>query len=305
MVAVLLLVAVGLFFAWRIFNQRSAGNAPQSLEQASRQNINYYISFDDYYYEVPKKKTADDKIVLGAQFIYDLNTAVKTNTLDDLFNVGAIGVQALVPLNGENQAFEHYINDVSKPAAASAFSGTADLTFSDREKDKIRVANLVSKKDGHVIRRQYIVNLPQSVAVVAKEDEEAFRLVGQTIAQASKKFSDYEAIKILILAESSMIKNRMLKDIYDLAHPDLRNATSIDELTKIADRNKEIFGLEPKVSGAKLSKNELSVSVLFIDSKDQSKNKGINMFFRYSEKKWKLFSLVLPKGSVSGVPSEQ
>ena len=297
------LIAGGLFLAGYKTNKVGTGQPSSSIQKLSQGSKEYYISFDDYYYEVPKNKAADDKIVQGAQFLYDLNKSVKTNTLDDLFNNGAVGVQALVAFNGENQPFERYINEVTKPQAASAFSGSADLSFSNRE-DGVRAADLLSKKDDKTIRRQYIVNLPQSVAVVSKDDNESFKSVSRTIAQASAKFSDYEAIKIQILAQSAMLKSRMFEDIYNLAHPDLRGATSVDEITTIADRTKEIFDLEPKVSGVKISKNEMSVSVLFIDSKDPSKNKGINIVFRLSEEKWKLFSLVMPNGNVTGAPAQ-
>ena len=160
------------------------------------------------------------------------------------------------------------------------------------------------KKDGQIIRRQYIVNLPQSVAVVSKDENETFKSVSRTIAQASAKFSDYQAIKIQVLAQSAMLKSRMFEDIYNLAHPDLRSATSAGEITTIADRTKEIFDMEPKVSGVKVSKNEMTVSVLFVDAKDPSKNKGTNMIFQLSEGKWKLFSLVMPNGNVTGAPAQ-
>ena len=148
------------------------------------------------------------------------------------------------------------------------------------------------------------MNLPQSVAVVSKDENETFKSVSRTIAQASAKFSDYQAIKIQVLAQSAMLKSRMFEDIYNLAHPDLRSATSAGEITTIADRTKEIFDMEPKVSGVKVSKNEMTVSVLFVDAKDPSKNKGTNMIFQLSEGKWKLFSLVMPNGNVTGAPAQ-
>ncbi len=306
LIVVILLLASGVFFVSRNFNTGGPKNSAISTEQASRQNKDYYVSFDDYYYEIPKQKAADDKVVVGAQFVYSLNTSIKTNTLDDLFDSGAIGVQALIALNGENQPFESYLNTVVKPAAESAFSGsTAELSLGTRKSDGVRTGDLLSKKGNKVIRRQHIVNLPQSIAIVSKDDSETFLSIGRTIAQASVKFSDYQDIKLLILAESQMLKNYMFTDIYNLAHPDLRNATSAEEVTKIADRSKDMFKLETKVSGFKLSKDEMSAGVLFTDTANPSKNKAVNMFFRLSEGKWKLFSLNLPNGSVTGTTQER
>lgn len=294
-------IAGGLFFGGYWFKSNSATSG--AGEQTTQQNKEYYISFDNYYFEVPKQKTADDKIVPGAQFVYNLNTGIKTNTLDDLFNSGVVGIQALIPLNGDKQAFERYLNDVTKPTAASAFSGTADLSFSDR-KDGVRAADLVSKKDDQILRRQYIVNLPQSVAVVSKDDNEAFRTVGRSLGQASAKFSDYEKVKVQVLAEGVMLKNHMLEDIYAQAHEDLKGATSVDELNRIADRSKDILDMEIKISGVKVNKKEMSAAILFTDAKDPAKNRTGNIVFRQSAGKWKLFTLQLPNGTVTGSVDE-
>ncbi|MEK7561779.1 MAG: hypothetical protein AAB541_02865 [Patescibacteria group bacterium] len=292
-----IVITTGLLIALPVL--RKSSTASESTAQTSQGSKEIYISFDDYYYEVPKQKTVDDKIVAGAQFVYNLNAGIKTSTLDDLFDDGAVGVQALVPLNGDNQAFERYLNNVSKPAAASAFQGSADLSFSDR-KDGVKAADLVSKKDGQIIRRQYIVNLPQSIAVVSKDDSEAFRSIGRTIGQASAKFSDYGDVRIQVLAQSFMLKNRMFEDIYAQAHEDLKGTTSVDELNRIADQSKDIFALEVKISGVKVSKKEMSATILFADQKDPAKSKTGSFTFRQSEGKWKLFTLQLPNGSVTG-----
>lgn len=294
---VIFLIAVGLFFGGYI--TKSGSGSSGAGEQTTQQSKDYYISFDDYYFEVPKQKTADDKLVPGAQFVYNLNTGIKANTLDDLFNDGAIGVQSLIPLNGDKQVFEHYLNSVAKPDAVSAFSGTADLAFSDR-KDGVRAADLVSKKDGQILRRQYVVNLPQSVAIVSKDDSEAFRAIGRSLGQASAKFSDYEKVKAQILAEGAMLRNHMFEDIYALAHEDLKATTSVDELNRVADRNKDILAMDVKISGVKVNKKEMSAAILFTDAKDPTKNRTGSMTFHQSAGKWKLITLQLPNGTVTG-----
>lgn len=294
-------IAAGLFFGGYLV--KSSSGSLGAGEQTTQQKKDYYISFDDYYFEVPKQKTVDDKIVAGVQFLYSLNIGIKTNTLDNLFNDGGVGVQALIPLNSENQAFERYLNNVSKPAAASAFSGTADLSFSDR-KDGVRAADLVSKKDGQIIRRQYVVNLPQSVAVVSKEDNETFKSIGRNIGQASAKFSDYENIKAKVLAEGVMLKNRMFEDIYSLAHEGLKDSNDLDDLNRLAERSKDILELEIKVYGVKVSKKEMSATILFVDQKNSARNQSGSMIFRQSAGKWKLFTLQLPNGTITGAVDE-
>ena len=295
-------IAAGLFFGGYWF--KSDSGSLGAGEQTSRQSKEYYISFDDYYFEVPKQKTADDKLVPGAQFVYNLNTGIKANTLDDLFNDGAIGVQPLIPLNGDEQAFEHYLSSVAKPDAANAFSGTADLSFGNR-KDGVKAADLVAKKDGQIIRRQYIVNLPQSVAVISKDDSEAFRAIGRSLGQASVKFSDYEKVRVQVLAEGVMLKNRMFEDIYAGAHEDLKATTSVDELNRIAERSKDILAMDVKISGIKVNKKEMSAAILFTDAKDPAKNHTGSMVFRQSGEKWKLITLQLPNGTVTGVSSDE
>ncbi|MBI2591904.1 hypothetical protein HYW36_00240 [Candidatus Saccharibacteria bacterium] len=291
----LLIIGIGI--------KRTSSNSTDTSQQASQSNKTYYISFDDYYFEVPKQKTVDDKIVPGVQFLYSLNAGIKTNTLDDLFNDGAVGVQALIPLNGENQAFERYLNNISKPAAASAFQGTADIFFSDR-KDGVRAAELLSKKNGQILRRQYIVNLPQSVAVVSKEDNETFKSIGRSISQASAKFSDYENIKVKVLAEGVMLKNRMFEDIYFLAHEGLKDSNDLDDFNRLAERSKDILELEIKVFGVKISKKEMTAAILFSDSQNPAKNQFGSMVFRQSEGKWKLYTLQLPNGTITGATEE-
>ena len=296
-------IATGLFFAG--YSLRGDSLGPQSIQKASQDNKTYYISFDDYYYEVPKQKTVDDRILPGGQFIYNFNTAIKTNTLDDIFNSKAIGVQALVPLNGDAQAFERYLNTVIKSSTASAFAGSAELSFAERERDKLKTAELVSKKGEQTIRRQYIVNLPQAVVVVTKDDSEAFRDIGRTVGQASTKFSDYNAMKLQVLGQGSMLKNRMFEDMYRLAHSDFRGATSIDEINQLADRSKEMFNLETKVTGIKLSKDEMTATVHFIDAPNPANSKTSELTFRQFEGQWKLFAIKLPYGVITGAAEQK
>ena len=291
------------FIGGYLFNRSSSG--PRSIDQAATGNKSYYISFDDYYYEVPKQKAVDDRLVAGGQFLYNFNFAVKANTLDDLFNDGAIGVQSLIPLNGDNEAFERYINTVVKPAAESAFGGSSELTFGERDGNKIKTAELISKKDGQVVRRQYMVNLSQAVVIVTKDDSEAFRSIGESVGQASAKFEDYERMKLRVLAESYLFKNRMFDDIYRLAHEDLRGATSVGEINRLADRSKEIFSLEIKIAGITLNKKEMVATVHFIDAANPGKNKTVTMTFRQADDKWKLFALKFPNGTLTGSTEEE
>lgn len=299
---VALLLAVGLFFGGFYAHQTIGSSKP--TQQISDQKKSYYISFDDYYYEIPKQKTADDRLVPGGQFLYNIGVAIKANSLESLFNDGAIAVQALIPLNGDTGAFERYINESVKPSAASAFKGTAEVTFDTRREDKARVAEVISKKDGVVIRRQYIVNLPQSVAVISKDDGEAYRKIGESVSQASARFSDYEKMKLLVLSQSFMLSNRMFDDMYRLAHEDFRGAASVDALNRLADKSKDIFSLEAKVSGVNLTKDEMSATVYYIDSSKPANNKTGILTFRKEAGEWKLFTLQLPNGTVTGATQE-
>lgn len=299
---VFLVIAVGLFFGGYFLRQ--SADSSQLTRQTIDQKKSYYISFDDYFYEIPKQKTVDDRLVPGGQFLYNIGVAIKTNTLDDIFNSGAIAVQALIPLNGDSQAFERYINESVKPSAASAFKGTPEVTFDNRKSNKTRIAEVVSKKDGSVIRRQYIVNLPQSVAIISKDDGEAYRKIGESVGQASVTFSDYEEMKLAVLSSSFMLSNRMFEDMYRLAHDDLRGATSVDEMNRIADRSKDIFTLQAKVSGVKLTKDEMTATIHYIDLAKPSNNKTGTLIFRLSTGEWKLFTLQLPSGVVTGVSQE-
>ena len=291
-VLIVLIIVAGGFW----YYQRSGGIGGQGAGKFSK---NYYISFDNYYYEIPKKKAADDQIVAGAQFVYSLGTTIKTNTLDDLYNDGAIGIQPLIPLNGDSSAFETYINTVAKPGAASSVGGEAELTMTER-KDGVKAAELLVKKDGKIVRRQFIVNLPQAVAIVTKDDSEAYKLIGATIGRASDKFSNYEDIKSLAVSSAVMIKNQMFDVLFEQTHPDLKAASSVDEIKRIAERSKDIFGLETKVYGVKVVDNEITASVIFLDSKKPENSKVVNLSFRLSDNRWRLFTLRLPNGLVTG-----
>lgn len=292
-VLVVVLLAAGGFWLF----QRSGGGVGQSGGKFSR---NYYISFDNYYYEIPKKKTADDQIVAGAQFVYSLGTTIKTNSLDDLYNDGAIGIQPLIPLNGDNGAFDAYINTVAKPGAANSVEGgEATLTMAER-KDGVKTAELLVQKDGKIVRRQFIVNLPQAVAIVTKDDSEAYKLIGATIGRASDKFSNYEDIKSLAVSSAVMVKNQMFDVLFEQTHPDLKAASSVDEIKRIAERSKDLFGLETKVYGVKVVDNEITASVIFFDSKKPENSKIVNLSFRLSDNHWRLFTLRLPNGLVTG-----
>lgn len=292
---IVIILASGGFWLY----QRSSGIDPQTSGKFGK---DYYISFDNYYYEIPKKKAADDQIVAGAQFVYNTSMSIKTNSLEDLYNDGAIGVQPIVPLNGDGTAFEFYLNNTAKPAAAASVGGEAELTITER-KDGIKAAELIAKKDGQVLRRQFIVNLPQVVAVVTKDDSEAFKVIGASIGRASDKFSGYEDLKTLAVSSAVMLKHRMFDAMFAQAHPDLKDASSIDEINRIADRSKEIFDLEPKVYGINVVDNEITATVIFFDSKKSENSKIAHLSFRFADGKWRIFTLSLPNGLVTGETS--
>lgn len=294
-----LLLAVGLFFGGFYAHQSVGPSKP--IQLTVDQKKSYYISFDDYYYEIPKQKVADDKLVPGGQILYNIGEAIKTNTLEDIFNSGAIAVQALIPLNSDTGAFERYVNESVKPSAASAFKGTAEVTFDTRKENKARVAEVVAKKDGAIIRRQYIVNLPQSVAIVSKDDSEAYHNIGESVNQASTKFSDYEQMKLQVLTQSYMLSNRMFDDMYRLAHEDFRGATSVDAMSRLADKSKDVFALEAKVTGVNLTKDELTATIHYIDATKPANNKIGVLRFHKADGVWKLFGIQLPNGTISGV----
>lgn len=297
------LIAVGLFLGGYFFNQSTHPSRPTA--ETINQKKDYYISFDDYYYEVPKPKTVNDRLIPGGQFLYNIGVAVKTNTLEDIFNDGAIAVQALIPLGGDTGAFERYINESVKPSAASAFKGTAEVTFSTRQRDGVRTSDVISKKDGVIVRRQYIINLPQSVTIIAKDDSEAFRKIGDSADLASAKFSDFNKIKLLVMSQSFMLSNRMFDQMYQLAHDDLRNATSVEELNRLADKSKDIFTMEAKVPGVELNNNEMTATIYFVDASKPANNKTASFTFRSVNNTWKLFGLKLPNGSVTGAVQDQ
>lgn len=297
-----LLLAVGLFFGGFYAHQTVGPSKPS--QQTVDQKKSYFISFDDYYYEIPKQKAADDKLVLGGQFLYNIGTAIKANSLDSLFNDGAIAVQALIALDGDTGAFERYINESVKPSAESAFKGTAEVTFDTRKEGRVRVAEVIAKKDGVVIRRQYIVNLPQSVAIVSKDDNETYRKIGESVNQASAKFSDYEQMKLLVLAQSYMLTNRMFDDMYRLAHEDFRGATSADAMSRLADKSKDIFALEAKVTGVNLTKDDLTATIHYVDASKPENNKSGVLQFHNAGGVWKLFGIQLPGGTITGATKQ-
>lgn len=299
---VALLLAVGLFSGGYFFHQSTGALRP--AEQTVDQKKNYYVSFDDYYYEVPKQKGVDDRLIVGGQFLYNVGQAVKANTLDSIFDDGAIAVQALIPLNSDGQAFEKYINESVKPSSDSAFQGTTEVLFGQRESDKVKTAEVTSKKDGAAVRRQYIINLPQSVTVVAKDDSEAFRQIGKSVGQASTRFKDYQEIKLLVLSQSFMLSNRMFDAMYRLAHEELRGSTSVEAINRLGDKSNDLFKLEAKISGVSLTKDELRATIHYQDVTKPANNKTGTLVFRSEAGQWKLFTIQLPNGTISGATPE-
>lgn len=282
-------------------NQRTNSNTTSQVAQRDR---SYYISFDNYYYEVPADKAVDDRIVAGGQFLYNFNASIKTNTLDDIFNGGATAVQAIIPLNGDTAAFERYVNESLKPAAIDAFKGTADVTFGNRKSDQARTAEVVAKKDGVVVRRQLIVNLPQSVNVIAKDENDTYKKIGESLGQASARFSDYEDMKLQVLSQSFMLSNRMFDDMYRLAHPEFIAKTNLTELNTFADKSKEIFTMPAKVSGISLSKNEMRATVYYTDTANPANSKVGVIQFQQSDGAWKLIGIQLPGGVLSAAKTQ-
>ena len=96
----------------------------------------------------------------------------------------------------------------------------------------------------------------------------------------------------------------MFDDMYRLAHEDLRGATSVEAINRLADKSKDIFTLQAKVSGSNLTKDEMSATIHYVDSKNPANNKTGALAFRKQAGEWKLFTLQLPNGSVTGATQE-
>ncbi len=178
--AVLVLAAGAGYSLW---NDNSQPNT-----KSGKLNATKYISLaGGYLFSTPAKYVVDETTVRGVAVVYSQDTTtLLTKNLDELYGSGVVTVQPIKQLkNGDAKAFKDYVNNTVAADLRKAMGSGSNVGFSKKgDTEAARVSAILNS--GTILRVAYVLNLPQPVMVVAKDESDAFKIVGSSLEDLNK-----------------------------------------------------------------------------------------------------------------------
>lgn len=219
-VLLIVLVAGGLFLYSR------SSTPPHIVEHPE------YLNFSGNYVIAVPQTYVVDELSLPGQYVLLYSGQQRPGTkLEDAYNAGAISLQPIIDMSDHNSStFKKYVKETLIPEFKKNVSSDYQLKFS--KFDGWDVARITAKKDGKPLRFVYVKNGQNPVAIVAKEESEAFKKIERTITdvETSDLKDDNKSLRQTILNFSKLVKDQKAADLYQQAVPGLKAKINQDQL---------------------------------------------------------------------------
>ena len=182
LIAAVLILAAGAGYSILHNNHNQPGG------QSVKPNATKYISFGGgFLFSIPAKYAVDETTVRGVAVVYSKDiTSLSAKNLDELYSSGAVAVQPVKQLkNSDAKTFKDYVSNSVAADLRKTMNSGSDVRFS--KKGDIEAAEVFAiLNSGTHLRVTYVLNLPQPVMVVAKEESNAFKIVSSSLEDLDK-----------------------------------------------------------------------------------------------------------------------
>ena len=255
-----------------------------------------YLSFSgNYVFPVLKDNQVDVESVPGLELIYKGKISAKT--LEDIYNAAGISLQPISDLTDHSsKAFKDYINNTFSAQIKKTLS-TDDIQIVFGKMNGWDVARTVAKKDGQQVRFIYLKNGLHPVAVVAKEETDAFKKIEATVVdvEQSDLKKEVDPVKQTLKTTAPLVKDQKADELYQAAAPELRANTTIKDLTDSFKTAAPFIKGEITINGVSYSPGEFSAVLIFSLSTDQGAPRAYSTLnFKKTNGQWGLKGLTLP-----------
>lgn len=296
----LLLIIVVLILAAGVGYVLWHNNRNQPSSQSAKPNATKYVSLDGgYLFSIPAKYVVDETANQGVAVVYsqDITTPPSAKNLDELYSSGVVTVQPAKQLkNSDAKTFKDYVSSTIAADLRKKLNSGSDVKF--LKKGNIEAAQVSAiLNSGTILRVTYVLNLPQPVMVVAKEESDAFKIVGSSLedlnktnlkpdidqaAQAAKTVAD-----MLHRQDTSGIKGKGTTEFNKNVTKD-QLAANLSSSASFLDRSITVVG------GTYDSKVFLAQLAFEPKTKDEAPVGGV-LSLSKQDKNWKLDGFQLPK----------
>lgn len=227
-VAILILAAGVGYIGWHRHN-----NHNQSTPGSAKPNVTKFISLDGgYLFSIPAKYAVDATTTSDTVIVYSKDTPVPGKNLDELYSGGSVTVQPLKQLkNSDAKTFKDYVSNSVAADLRKKMNSGSDVRFS--KKGDIEAAEVTAiLNSGTILRAAYALNLPQPVIVVAKEESDAFKIVGSSLEDLNRTNLKPDINLAVESAKSlaGMLHRRDASGIKDQGSTDFSKTVNKDQL---------------------------------------------------------------------------
>lgn len=306
-VVVLLVIAGGVVYARSKGYLGGTKSADTNTDGDGNSAQNYMNFAGDYSFIAPAGYLVDDTTIYGAQLILKQDEKIQVETVDEIYNKGAIAIQSFSPALSDEDSFKNYINNTLKGSVEKSIKdGKSEVVFG--KKDSYTTATIKTTVNGKLVRVQYILNTDKPVIIASGEENATYKALVDSLGIASKNNKEFANIQTAIMSSSSLLKNRMTDDIYRLSSTEFKGQTSIDKLKESINQASVALDANISVSGCVLDNDKASASLLFTKpatkSSEQPKNAVGLISLQKEDGQWKVGGITLPSNDAFDTTEE-
>ncbi len=254
-----------------------------------------YLSFaGNYVFTIPPGNAVDERIVTGLQVVHTGSLSAKD--LDELYRAGGITLQPLTFLADHTKSgFKKYVNQTFIPDIKKSLSADAQLKYTSV--GGWDVAKITIRKDNAPLRYVYLKNGRHPVAIVSKDENEAFKKITQTITDVENTDlkTEVSPLKQTVLDAAKLIKDQKAHELYLGATAELRSKSSEADVASALSAVAQYGKGDITIEGGSYNSGEFTVVVNFAPLNRDIKPAPGAMYLDKSEGQWKLKVLQLPK----------
>lgn len=257
-----------------------------------------YLTFSgNYVFSVPKDYAVDEQSVVGFQLVY--TGTVFGKTLDQVYAANNISLQPITLLKDHKSGtFKNYVKDTFVPGAKRVLSSDVSTTFT--KVDGWDAAKVTVKKDGKQLRFIYLKNGLHPVAVISKEETDAFKKIERSVTDIEKTDlkNEVAALKKVFKNTEQLLRDKNAAELYKQAAPELRSKNTQNDVAKLL-AVEEVFTQGAEViNGGSYDNNEFGGVINFTPLNKDFKPAQGALYYQKINGQWLLKAMQLPNPTV-------
>lgn len=276
--------------AWQSLHSKSAVPTTQTPK---------YVSLGGgYLFSVPAKYTVDETIIPGVAVAYpEASPPQSGQTLVQLYDNGTVAVQPITALKDNNaKAFKEYVNGTLASELRKSTHAASDVR--EAKQGNIQGFRVFAiSNDGKRLRAIYAVDFTQPAIMVAKDENDAMKVIGSTIEDLKKTKikSDIDQVAQATKEIVGMIQNQDVDSVRKRSTDVFnKNETKKDLAAKLKGDTVYLNGSITIVGGSYDGKSFVTQLIFAPKVGEPATGRGTVSLKKQGDR-WKLDSLELPK----------